>query len=565
MAPSRHLTWFGDGPMARSYTCTTRVRMQNFEDMRKVHRRLQSWNRRLARAELRTEERFWFCELPDSPDSSCCAPSSNGSDEDDFDYGPFIDQANKRDQLPQTGSSTTTQSWATGSRSETNQSWQYFGEGHSQDLWNPSEYHNWRWLPEHKRIIHRRQMDTTSEQLWIRYFPAWVNEPENPFPTSTSAKQKPVHCSAMIAREIDDESADMDNHAVPPPEYQAGGDSKRENLCQQYSERVTWTTPGASSSGQLEAAGASSSGRLVATEDPSSEKKVHLHPNDDGRNTSGSSGSCTQFQAGGARILQSSIGQYMCKSWLIYHQSSRFPAQRCDLEQIYKRLLMNFILAYKGSRRLQKIWYRLYSDKWKHWSIAKMHTTNKSWRTGTHFDGQELSCWVIQQQNWSGWKFTCQILFCVLESRIQIHPIIGQQNGSPRSAIHLAPTYSCFDHSNQEAFSRKPERANSRIFWWENHFHISVQRHWMDNERQYRNLFAQLQASGSTCDPIQARTLVIPVARVRKYVVWREIPTNKKKMRWCRIGRWRKEEAITVSGACSKTRRFSSKPYWQPN
>ena len=289
MAPSRHLTWFGDGPVAQSYTCTRRVRRQNLEFLRKAHRMLQSWNRRTARAELRTEERFWFCELPDSPDSSCYAPSSNGSDEDDFDYGPFIDQANKRDQLPQTGSSTTTQSWATGSRSETNQSWQHFGEGHSQDLWNPSEYHNWRWLPEHKRIIHRRPMDTTSEQLWIRYFPAWVNEPENPFPTSTGAKQKQIHCSAMKAREIDDENADMDYHAVPPPEYQAGGDSKRENLCQQYSERVTWTTPRASSSGQLEAAGASSSGRLVATEDPSSEKKVHLHPNDDGRNTSGSS------------------------------------------------------------------------------------------------------------------------------------------------------------------------------------------------------------------------------------------------------------------------------------
>ena len=64
--------------------------------------------------------------------------------------------------------------------------------------------------------------------------------------------------------------------------------------------------------------------------------------------------SCTQFQAGGARILQSNIGQYMCKSWWIYHHSSRFPAQRCDLEQNYKRLLMNFILAYKGSRRLQR-------------------------------------------------------------------------------------------------------------------------------------------------------------------------------------------------------------------
>ena len=37
-------------------------------------------------------------------------------------------------------------------------------------------------------------------------------------------------------------SADMDYRAVPLTEYQAGGDSKRENLCQQDSERVTRRT-----------------------------------------------------------------------------------------------------------------------------------------------------------------------------------------------------------------------------------------------------------------------------------------------------------------------------------
>ena len=42
-----------------------------------------------ARAELRTEPIVWFCELSDSPDGSEYAPSSNESDEDDFDYGAF--------------------------------------------------------------------------------------------------------------------------------------------------------------------------------------------------------------------------------------------------------------------------------------------------------------------------------------------------------------------------------------------------------------------------------------------------------------------------------------------
>ena len=53
-------------------------------------------------------------------------------------------------------------------------------------------------------------------------------------------------------------------------EYQAGGDSKRENLCQHDSERVNKTTPGIKL------------GQLVATEDPSSEQKIHLNPNPDG-------------------------------------------------------------------------------------------------------------------------------------------------------------------------------------------------------------------------------------------------------------------------------------------
>ena len=48
------------------------------------------------------------------------------------------------------------------------------------------------------------------------------------FTTSAGAKEKPVHGSAMTARKINDKNASMDHHAVPPPEYQAGGHSKRE-------------------------------------------------------------------------------------------------------------------------------------------------------------------------------------------------------------------------------------------------------------------------------------------------------------------------------------------------
>ena len=92
----------------------------------------------------------------------------------------------------------------------------------------------------------------------------------------------------------------MDCHAAPPPEYLAGGDSKRENLCQQDSERVTKTTPGACS------------GRQVPTEGPSSEKKVHLHQILIEKIQQEVRRSCKEFQSaqrGIARFSQSSIGQ----------------------------------------------------------------------------------------------------------------------------------------------------------------------------------------------------------------------------------------------------------------
>ena len=126
----------------------------------------------------------------------------------------------------------------------------------------------------------------------------------------------------------------------------------------------------------------------------------------------------------------------------------------------------------------------------KYRSIEKTHTTIKSCKIGTHFDG-------IQQQNWPGWKFTCsRIPHCVFDSHIHIRPIKLSNKtggrldrtricreiefGSPRGAIHLARTARCFYHSDQGAQSELPEGAKSRVLRWKDHIHVCVQRHWMD-------------------------------------------------------------------------------------
>ena len=54
---------------------------------------------------------------------------------------------------------------------------------------------------------------------------------------SASAKQKPVHCTAMIRG--------MNYHAIPAPDYEGGGPSKREELCQQDPKQFTIPATGA--------------------------------------------------------------------------------------------------------------------------------------------------------------------------------------------------------------------------------------------------------------------------------------------------------------------------------
>ena len=105
-----------------------------------------------------------------------------------------------------------------------------------------------------------------------------------------------------------------------------------------------------------------------------------------------------------------------------------------------------------------------------------------------------------------------------------------------------------------------------------------------------RNLLAQWRRGGSICDTIQARTLgrtlVLPGACVREDVVKRTSQRTARTMGQCstwltyssvtlptrnfqrqshyRLDNWGTEEAVTTSRVHSTTRRFSSRPYWQP-
>ena len=114
----------------------------------------------LAQTYELSKDFVYIGELSDSPDSSVYVPSTIESGEDDLNYGALVDRADQRDQLSQTSLLITTKTWAYGPEQSWQGHWQYYGWEHSQDLWDLSEYHNWRWLPWYKRFIHQRQMDT---------------------------------------------------------------------------------------------------------------------------------------------------------------------------------------------------------------------------------------------------------------------------------------------------------------------------------------------------------------------------------------------------------------------
>ena len=307
--------------------------------------------------------------------------------------------------------------------------------------------------------LNPRQFDSLFCGCESSIFPAWANVPQN-LSLHLQARNKPTHCTAMIARKLDDMNADMDCYAVPPPGCKAGGDSKREELCQQDPSSFSTTATGAaSSSGRPEASGAaSSSGRPEATRD--------------------------QLNAGEGNFLQRNL----------FENAGSVPSKRFEPqkeEQDFRTRVLHSICATCGKDPADlryfpfnaEIWSRFTNDclwgspritrRWTEVSqeyqfliqsvqrqvqtlIERMRCTKNA---GIAVLGKillvtnyvaELSSSKTDQDE----SPTCsQILRCVLESRIQIHPTIGQQIwikyrtnteltnnglGSPRDSIRLA-------------------------------------------------------------------------------------------------------------------------------
>ena len=92
------------------------------------------------------------------------------------------------------------------------------------------------------------QINLTVSTLVISSFPSMSKCAAHIFAASANSKQRPVHGNAMIARKLSNKSVDMDYHGVPPPSYEAEGDSKRKEFRQQDPQQFTITATGASSS-----------------------------------------------------------------------------------------------------------------------------------------------------------------------------------------------------------------------------------------------------------------------------------------------------------------------------
>ena len=170
---------------------------------------------------------------------------------------------------------------------------------------------------------------------------------------------------------------------------------------------------------------------------------------------------------------------------------------------------MDFIVSYKGSRRLQK-------DGDEHKFPRTQYLIQSVQR---HKDAYNMP--ILQDWNTFRWSRVALLSAPAAKLiRMKVHVFsdstlcvgvwnpdpsnnwIGQKNeelgertwicrkmnfGSARSAIHSARTTRCCYPSNQDAYSETLERANSRIFRWEDHVHVHVL-----NDIEWTNIGASL-------------------------------------------------------------------------
>ena len=182
-------------------------------------------------------------------------------------------------------------------------------------------------------------------------------------------------------------------------ECQAGGDSRRENLCQQDSERVNKTTPGASL------------GRPIVTEGPSCRKKVHLHPNterekyirkldDPAKNSKPQSGDEDEFYN---QILNSTCAKCGCDLGL--HTSSSLWASSwlTKEHEDFKRMVMKrgfprtqnltrvqrLTLLSGPAAKLIRIKVHVFSDSTMCVAVSSPDPSNK-WATNWRMNGMNM-------------------------------------------------------------------------------------------------------------------------------------------------------------------------------
>ena len=146
------------------------------------------------------------------------------------------------------------------------------------------------------------------------YFPACVNVLENLSLHRLARIRSQFTAQDWLQEKNSDSNADMDCYAVPPPEYQAGGDSKRENLCQQDSEESTRRRLEHQAPGNWKRLEHQAPGDQLLQKIPQLNRELIFNQiltetwkfDDPAKRKQAA-------ERGEARILQSRIEQYMCK------------------------------------------------------------------------------------------------------------------------------------------------------------------------------------------------------------------------------------------------------------
>ena len=140
-----------------------------------------------------------------------------------------------------------------------------------------------------------------------------------------------------------------------------------------------------------------------------------------------------------------------------------------------------------------------------------------------------IVCWSLESRS-------IQLLGTKLKDARNEQGFVEKNNLAAREVQfvwHVSPGASALDikkNIQKDLNGQNPQNP----LWWEDHVHVCVKRHWMDDKnKKYRNLMAQCQRSGSICDPIEARPMVLPVARVAIFVMERKFQRTSKETRYC--------------------------------